>query len=162
MIHPKLKFSRAHFTNNERTTIEAYWTDGRRERVEYIEAKEGDVHYEHLLKFIDIDALHEATYKHIKQQNESFEDSIIKIAKERGMVYDFNEQHSDVHKAFAQFLFGDFDPEKDKEKLFLYKLALFETSSVKSERKHSKKKELRQAKTIREATQIALSMGSKS
>ena len=158
MIHPKLKFSRAHFTNDARTTIEAYWTDGKRERVEWIEAKEGDVHYEHLLKFIDIDALHEATYKHIKEQNEAFEDSVIKIAKERGLIYDFDEQNTDVYKAFVQVMFGKFDPKKDKEKLFLYKLQLFEADQVKQSKDTKKKKELRQAKTMIDATKVALSM----
>ena len=164
MAIPGHEFLTAHFSNNERTIIEAYWTtpDGKETRVEYIEAKAGDINYENLLTYIDIDSLHEATYKQIRAQNEAFEDSVIKIAKERGMVYDFNEQHSDVHKAFAQFLFSDFDFERDKEKLFLYKLALFETSNVKNEKNSSKKKELRQAKTIKEATQIALSMSGKS
>ena len=111
---------------------------------------------------MDIDTLHEATYKHISEQHEVFEDTSITLAQDRGLIYDFNEQHTDVHKAFAQFLFGDFDPEKDKEKLFLYKLQLFETDAIKKSKKTQKKKELRQAKTIREATQIALSMGSKS
>jgi len=158
MIHPKLKFSRAHFLNDARTTIEAFWTDGKRERVEYIEAKEGDVHYEHLLKFIDIDALHEATYNHIKEQNEAFEDSVIKIAKERGLIYDFDEQNTDVYKAFVQVMFGKFDPKKDKEKLFLYKLQLFEADQVKQSKDTKKKKELRQAKTMIDATKAALSM----
>ena len=48
--------------------------------------------------------------------------------------------------------------QRDKEKLFLYKLQLFETDAIKKSRKTKKKKELRQAKTIKEATLIALSM----
>ncbi len=160
MAIPGHEFLSAHFSNNERTTVESYWItpDGKETRVEYIEAKEGDANWENLLTHIDIDTLHEATYKQIRAQNEAFEDSVIKIAKERGMIYDFNDQHTDVHKAFAQFLFGDFDPERDKEKLFLYKLQLFETDAIKKSRQTKKKKELRQAKTIKEATLIALSM----
>ena len=111
-----------------------------------------------MLKFIDIDALHESTYKHIKEQNEAFEDSVIKIAKERGLIYDFDEQNTDVYKAFVQVLFGKFDPKKDKEKLFLYKLQLFEADQVKQSKDTKKKKELRQAKTMIDATKVALSM----
>ena len=158
MAIPGHEFTRAHFSNNERTIVEAFWTDGEVERVEYIEAKEGDPNFENLLTHIDIDDLHEATYKHIKEQNEVFEDSIIKIAKERGMIYDFDKQNTDIYKAFVQVMFGNFDPEKDKEKLFLYKLQLFEADAVKSSKNSAKKKKLRQARSIVDATKIALSM----
>ena len=158
MAIPGHEFVKAHFSNNERTTIESFWSDGKVERVEYIEAKEGDPNFENLLTHIDIDNLHEATYKHIREQHETFEDTVITLAKDRGLIYDFNEQHTDVHKALAQFLFNEFDAERDKEKLFLYKLQLFETPAIKKSTKASKKKELRQAKTIKEATLIALSM----
>ena len=59
------EFLTAHFSNNERTIVEAYWTtpDGKETRVEYIEAKEGESNWENLLTHIDIDTLHEATYK---------------------------------------------------------------------------------------------------
>ena len=158
MAIPGHEFVRAHFTNNERTIVEAFWTDGELTRTEYIEAKEGDRNWENLLTHIDIDTLHEATYKHIKQQHEAFEDSIIKIAKERGMIYDFDESHTDVFKAFVQVVFGEFDPERDKEKLFLYKLQLFEADAVKSSKNSAKKKKLRQAVSMVDATKIALSM----
>lgn len=158
MAIPGHEFVRAHFSNNERTTVESFWSDGNVERVEYIEAKEGDPNWENLLTHIDIDRLHQETYKHIKEQNEIFEDSIVKIAKERGMIYDFDEQNTDVYKAFVQVIFGNFDPEKDKEKLFLYKLQLFEAEAVKSSKSSAKKKKLRQAKTMIDATKAALSM----
>ena len=116
MAIPGHEFVRAHFSNNDRTTVESFWTDGDVERVEYIEAKEGDPNWENLLTHIDIDDLHEATYKHIREQNEVFEDSIIKIGKERGLLYDINEIDTDVYKVLAQCLFGPFDEEKDKEK----------------------------------------------
>jgi hypothetical protein len=158
MAIPGHDFVRAHFTNDERTIVESFWTDGNVERVEYIEAKDGDVNWENLLTHIDIDKLHEATYKHIKEENEYFEDTVITIAKERGLIYDFDEQNTDVYKAFVQVLFGKFDPERDKEKLFLYKLQLFEADQIKKSKNTLKKKELRQAKTMIDATKAALSM----
>ena len=160
MAIPGHEFLTAHFSNNERTIVESYWTtpDGKETRVEYIEAKEGDPNWENLLTHIDIDDLHEATYKQIRAQNEAFEDDVIKIAKERGMIYDFDEQNTDVYKAFVQVMFGNFDPERDKEKLFLYKLQLFEADQVKKSKSTSKKKKLRQAKTMIDATKAALSM----
>ena len=74
------------------------------------------------------------------------------------MIYDFDESHTDVFKAIAQVLFGKFDPEKDKEKLFLYKLQLFEVDTIKSSKNSAKKKKLRQAVSMVDATKIALSM----
>ena len=152
------EFVEAYFFNNERTLVESVWTDGKHNRTQHIEAKEGNKDWEDLLTRIDIDALHEATYNFIKRENEAFEDTVIKIAKDRGMIYDFDEQNTDVYKAFVQVLFSDFDPERDKEKLFLYKLQLFEADQVKKSKSTSKKKKLRQAKTMIEATKVALSM----
>ena len=160
MAIPGHEFLSAHFSDNEKTTVESYWItpNGKHTRVEYIEAKEGDPNWENLLTHIDIDELHEATYKQIRAQNEAFEDDVIRIAKERGMVYDFDEQNTDVYKAFVQVIFGEFDPERDKEKLFLFKLQLFEADAVKSSKSSAKKKKLRQAKTMIDATKAALSM----
>jgi len=133
MAIPGHDFLTAHFCNNERTTVESYWVtpDGKETRVEYIEAKEGDPNWENLLTHIDIDALHEATYKHIKEQNAMFEDTVIKLAKERGLLYDIDELSTDTYKVLSHILFKEFDEEQDKEKLFLYKLQLFEIPAVK-------------------------------
>ena len=151
-------FISAHFCNDERTLVEAQWEKDGKNVVQYIEANDNSKAWKTLLTHTDIDALHEATYKHIKEQNEVFEDTIIKIAKERGLIYDFDEQNTDVYKAFVQVLFGNFDPERDKEKLFLYKLQLFEADQVKKSKSTTKKKKLRQAKTMIDATKAALSM----
>ena len=158
MAIPGHEFVRAHFSNNDRTTVESFWTDGDVERVEYIEAKEGDPNWENLLTHIDIDALHEATYQHIKEQNAVFEESVIKLAKERGLLYDIDELSTDTYKVLSHILFKEFDEEKDKEKLFLYKLQLFEIPAIKKSKSSAKKKRLRQAKNIIEATKIAISI----
>ena len=158
MAIPGHDFLTAHFSNNEKTIVESYWVtpDGKETRVEYIEAKDGDVNWENLLTYIDVDSLHENTFKHIKQKNDMFEDSVISIAKDRGMIYDVDEMSSDVQKMVAQVLFSPFDPTRDKEKLFLYKLQLFEIEEIKNCKDSQKKKELRQAKSIIEATKIAI------
>ena len=158
MAIPGHEFVRAYFSNNERTTVESFWTDGNVERVEYIEAKEGDPNWENLLTHIDIDALHEATYQHIKEQNAVFEESVIKLAKERGLLYDIDELSTDTYKLLSNMLFKKFNKEEDKEKLFLYKLSLFEVPEIKESKSSVKKKKLRQAKNILEATKIAISI----
>ena len=110
MAIPGHDFLTAHFCNNERTTVESYWVtpDGKETRVEYIEAKEGDPNWENLLTHIDIDALHEATYKHIKEQNAEFEDTVIKLAKDRGLLYDIDELSTDTYKVLSHILFKEF------------------------------------------------------
>ena len=158
MAIPGHEFVRAHFSNNDRTTVESFWTDGKVERVEYIEAKQGDPNWENLLTHIDIDALHEATYQHIKEQNAVFEESVIKLAKERGLLYDIDELSTDTYKLLSNMLFKKFNKEEDKEKLFLYKLSLFEVPEIKESKSSVKKKKLRQAKNILEATKIAISI----
>ena len=158
MAIPGHEFVRAHFSNNDRTTVESFWTDGDVERVEYIEAKEGDPNWQNLLTYIDIDALHEATYQHIKEQNAVFEESVIKLAKERGLLYDIDELSTDTYKLLSNMLFKKFNKEEDKEKLFLYKLSLFEVPEIKESKSSVKKKKLRQAKNILEATKIAISI----
>ena len=151
-------FVTAHFCNDKRTLVETHWEKNGERVSQYIEADENSKAWKTLLTHMDIDDLHESTYKHIKAQNDAFEDTVIHIAKQRGMIYDFDEQNTDVYKAFVQVLFSDFDPERDKEKLFLYKLQLFEVEHVKNSKSTKKKKELRQAKSILEARKIALSM----
>lgn len=151
------EFLTAHFTNNERTIVEAYWTtpDGKETRVEYIEAKEGDVNWDILLKHIDIDSLHENTYQHIKQQNQAFEETVIKYGKERGLLYS-GEVSMELYETLISLIFKPFDKEEDKEKLFLTKLKLFEVDQIKKSKNRILKAELRKALTIVDAIKIGL------
>ncbi len=151
MAIPGHDFLTAHFCNNERTTVESYWVtpDGLETRVEYIEAKEGDPNWENLLTHIDIDALHEATYKQIRAQDEAFKEDVISIAKERGLIHDLtNLNDVDTMNLIVKFIFGDFDAEKDKEKLFMFKLKLFELDKIKKSKNRSAKAKMRKSETL--------------
>ena len=158
MAIPGHEFLTAHFSNNERTIVEAYWTtpDGKDTRVEYIEAKDGDANWEALLKHVDIDTLHELTYKNIRASDNAFKDQVIEIAKGRGMVYDIDSINTDIYKAITAAIFTPFDPETDKEKLFMFKLQLFELDQIKSSTNKIKKAELRKSKDIMEALKVAV------
>ena len=149
------EFLTAHFLNNERTTIEVYWATKNDTRVTYVEAKDGDPQYEELLSHIDIDTLHENTYKHIREQNSLFENQVIQIAKERGMIYDIDSINTEIYKAIAAAVFAPFDPVKDKEKLFMFKLQLFEVDEIRECTDKNAKRKIRQAKTILKACQAA-------
>ena len=158
MAIPGHEFLTAHFSNNERTIVESYWTtpDGKEKRVEYIEAKEGDPNWENLLTHIDIDSLHEATYKNIRDLDNSYKDQVIQIAKERGMVYDIDSINTDIYKAITAAIFKPFNPEEDKEKLFMFKLQLFELEQIKNNKNKTQKAKLRKSKNIIEALKAAI------
>ena len=151
-------FLTAHFANNERTVAAVLWVtpDGKETREEYVEAKEGDDAWENLLKHISIDQLHENTYKHIREQNQLFEDQVVAIAKERGMIYDIDSINTDIYKAISAAIFAPFDPEVDKEKLFMFKLQLFEVESIKNSKNKELKSTLRKAPNLMDAIKIAI------
>ena len=152
-------FVTAHFSNNERTIVEVVWEKDGKNILQYVEADDNSKAWKTLLTHIDIDDLHELTYKHIRSQHEAFEDTVINIAKSRGMIHDLNEmRNQNIHKLIIDTIFGAFDEEKDKERLFLYKLKLFELEKIKKSKKDSLKKKLRQAKTVIEATEIAIKL----
>lgn len=158
MAIPGHEFLTAHFCNNERTIVESYWItpDGKETRVEYVEAKPEETAWKKLLTHIDIDALHENTYKHIRASDNAFKDQIMEIAKDRGMVYDLDSINTDIYKAITAVIFKPFNSEEDKEKLFMFKLQLFELDQIKSSTDRIKKTELRKSKSIIEALKIAI------
>tara|TARA_B100000282_G_scaffold202774_1_gene148653 strand:- start:62 stop:538 length:477 start_codon:yes stop_codon:yes gene_type:complete len=151
-------FIKAHFCNDERTLVETLWEKDGKNVVQYIEANDDSKAWKTLLTHTDIDTLHEATYAHIKEQNQALEETVVRIARKRGMVYDVDDLSTDTYKILSHILFKDFNEEEDKEKLFLYKLQLFEVPAIKNSKSSTKKKKLRQAKNMLEATKIAISI----
>ena len=151
-------FLTAHFTNNERTIVESLWVDPKTNEIrEYtLEAVEGNEDWETLLKHVDIDTLHENTYKHICQQKQQFEDQVIRIAKERGMIYDIDSINTDLYKVIIQYLFKPFNSEEDKEKLFMIKLQLFEVEEIKNNKNKDLKAKLRKSTTPLDAIKTAI------
>ena len=164
MAIPGHEFLTAHFSNDERTIVESYWTtpDGKETRVEYIEAKEGDTNWENLLTHIDIDSLHEATFKQIKQNRKAFEDDIIEIAKKEGLIYDISSVNSEMYKAIVNTNFSPFDKEKDKEKLFMFKLELFEVPEIRLSKNRTLKAKLRKSNNIVDCIKCAIQIIEKS
>ena len=142
MAIPGHKFVRAHFSNNERTIVESFWTDGKDERVD-------------LLTHISLDDLHEATYKHIKNTQKAFENQAIQIAKDQGILQDFQDKTL-INETIINSLFGKDDDGDSKNNLFVFKLKLFELDFVKECKKRKLKSDLRKAKNIRQAIKVAI------
>jgi hypothetical protein len=53
-------------------------------------------------------------------------------------------------------MFTKFDPDKDKEKLFMFKLTLFEIEDIKNSKNRELKSQLRKAKNLIDAAEIAI------
>lgn len=151
-----MKFVFARFADNARTIVESKWEDENGELVEsYIEAKDGDASWEELLTHISIDQLHENTFKWIKEKNAEFENTVIEIAKKRGLVYDISTDSTAAFKVVAEIIFKQFDEKQLKEYLFVYKLNLFENELIKNSKNREMKAAIRKATTIVEATMAA-------
>ena len=156
---------KAMFANNEKNIIESYWQndaegDDSQVRVEFCPAEDGDEVYEHIKKFVDIETLHDETYEHIKSQDRIYREAILSVAKQEGLVWDIKDLETDnkiehIFKLTTRAIFEDADAALEKEKLFLYKLQLFEVDKIKGSKNSKLKKQLRQAKTVIEATKIA-------
>ena len=155
MAIPGHEFITAHFTNDERTIVDSYWSDGEATRVEHIEAKEDNYSWKDLLTRIDIDQLHELTYKHIKQQERAFAKQVIAIGKEQGII---NDANSSVSSEFLlKTLFSkDKNESESKNDLFVLKLKLFELEFVKNCKVRKLKSALRKAENSREVIKIAI------
>ena len=151
------RFITAYFTNNERTVVESLWSNNELGTIRTFElvAEEDNPHWIELLKHITIDELHERTYKFIRERNEDYEEEVIRIARERNLIYDVDTINSNVSVAIAKTLFKDFDAENDKEALFMFKLGLFEVPEIKEAKNKELKAKLRKANTIVEALYIA-------
>ena len=159
MALPGHEFLTAHFSDNERTNVEVYWVtpDGLETRVENIEAKTGDPNWEDLLTHISLEKLHEATYKHMQDNDLAFKEDVIRIAKERGLIHDLtNLNDVETMKLIVEFIFGPFDPEKDKEKLFMFKLKLFEVDKIKKSSNRELKAKMRKAENLVDAIKAAI------
>jgi hypothetical protein len=152
-----LKFITARFTNNERTTVEVTWEDPEENLVAtYHEAIEGDAAWEEILTHIDVDTLHENTYNYIRTTQQEYKKRVLEYAKQDGLLYDIDTHESGVYKVLVEKLFSDFDPETNKEDLFMVKLQIFEQPAIKQSKDRKKKADLRKAKTIREAIKAAI------
>ena len=83
-------FITAHFVDNERQNIEILMTnEDKSATIPYvIPFDEKDVKFQALQTVMTVDQLHEATYQAKKQQRKDFEDTVLQIAKQDGLIMD--------------------------------------------------------------------------
>ena len=156
------KLIQAHFCNDERTSVEMYWQHDDDEkqhttvRVEYCKADESDEMYNWLLTQMSIDDLHEATFKHIKVQDEIYREQVIAIAKEDGLIFDEKSDATSTAALLANVLFND-DQLHQKELLFQFKLQVFEMDEVKNASTAVKSK-IRKSETMVDVTKHVIEL----
>ena len=89
------------------------------------------------------------TYVNNQKRITAFENLVLPIAKERGLVYDLDQGiDSNIYKAIVKALFSEFDPVSQKEQLFMLKMELFNVDFIKNVKDRALKKELRQASDL--------------
>lgn len=153
-----MEFIRAYFANNERTVVKAFYLNDEGSEVPYvISAEDDNPQWKNLLKYITIDDLHEATYKYIKQSDEDYKAEVMEIAKERGILLDFDEANTDAHKKLLNVIFSPHENEQTtKESLFAFKLALFEFDAIKDSNDKETKAKIRKADNTIDALEAAI------
>ena len=152
-----MEFLTAYFANNERTVAKAIYVDDEGNEVPFVmSAEKGNPQWEKTLEKLSIDEIHENTYAQMKIMEDNYKSQVIAIAKERGMIYDIDQLNSDLHKAIATELFKEFDPQRDKEKLFGLKLQLFEFDKIRNSDNKDLKAQLRKAETMIDAVYVAI------
>tara|TARA_B100000900_G_C20600586_1_gene725362 strand:- start:5054 stop:5728 length:675 start_codon:yes stop_codon:yes gene_type:complete len=177
----KETFAYAEFTNNDRTVCKIYWNnpDGHgnvdKELDHFtvnLEDKTSDgkehPYITKLFELTTLDEMHENTWNRMKGQQKMWREFAIKIAKQDGLIidpvayYDSDTQSAKLDTKFfgqtLKLLFDDFDTEKQKEDLFIIKLAAFELDMVKSSNDRERKTKLRKAKTPLEVLNVLIEM----
>ena len=165
----------ARFMDNERTTIQAQWSDNDNPetiRETYIMADESDVEYERLLNLIDLEQIHENTVKFYKRANRDIMKYMEKVYKkwlkesnksievitksaitaDKNVIDVTTENMSTdsmtlILNLLVKILFEDFDSKKYTESLFNLKLSLFELDFVKKSNNRILKSQIRKSKT---------------
>ena len=154
-------FVTARFTNNDRTTVTARWMSKTEKdkngepiyRVENALADPDNPIYKKILEYVSEDLLHENTVNWARAQREGYDNMVEAIAIRNGDLTDFGD---DTQLAEKIMEITDKDHEVDNEKLFKFKLSLFDSPRINNSKDRNKKAALRKAKSYREVIQAVL------
>lgn len=154
-------FINAFFTDNDRTVIESLWSNNDTGKIVpyHIVAEENEPAYQKLLEYIDIDSLHESTFKEIRRKKEARDSMLLEIAKQEGFSVE-NIKKRQIGEMLNAWIRTGSDPElsdeQNKEHLFLLKLALFEWEKLVDVNDKELKKNLRKSSDSIEALYYVL------
>lgn len=157
MITEQHEFLIAHFIDSARKTIKVLWTDPETKEIteEVIEAKSGDASYEYLLRFVELDDIHDATKDHIREQKAEIKRIAKEIAIEENLIFvDEVKEYTGAFSRMNELLFYPQDNQVQKDFLFNLKLSSFEMDFVKNYKGRKLKSELRKATSVFEVYKI--------
>jgi len=143
------QFVTAHFIDNERTQIEVITLETPDSKTHVATVIPYDTTHpwcQDLLKVCDLDTLHENTWTKINKEKSAFEKSVIKIARDQGLIYGAHKSETKFHTAMMDFIFN-YKGDEEKEDLFAFKLASFELDVVKNCKDKDQKAAIRKAQS---------------
>ena len=152
-------FITAHFIDNERKNIEVLLKsdDGTAVNPHILEYDVDNPNCQELLKLCSLDQLHENTYTKKQEERKAYISQIKNIAQKEGLIKDIIEE---VNPKFIELMM-DFLLSNKKEhidRLFNFKIYLFEQDIVKNCKDQSTKSAIRKAKTPLEALKIYIKL----
>ena len=152
-------FITANFIDNERKTIEVLLKsdDGTAVNPYILEYDVDNSICQELLKLCSLDQLHENTYSKKQEERKVFVNQVKKIAQKEGLIKHIIEE---VNPKFIELMM-DFLLSNKKEhidRLFNFKIYLFEQDIVKNCKNQSLKSSIRKAKTPLEALKIYIQL----
>ena len=148
----KEHFVDAYFIDNERQNIEILATNEDKTKVfpTIIPFDENNDMFKSLTSIISVDELHENTYNKKKEERKLFEDQIKRIAEKEGLVKKIVEDvDSNFFKLMLNFLLSN--KQEHVDRLFNFKIYIFEQDIVKNSKNESAKTAIRKSKTPLEA-----------
>lgn len=162
MAEKKLTFITAHYTNPERSNVAVIYAheDGSL-KIDYCAPKIGEPVFDAALEHFDLEDLPDMTYKYYQDQRRAYEQEVIQIAEKEGLIWDIEKADTDMlYRGFASVIFGK-DHNKDpdhKEKLFIFKLQLFELPQFRTSKNKQLKTKMRKAQNVIELVSLAAEM----
>ncbi len=155
-----LEFLTAHYVNEARSLVCVKWWNHEDETQyqEFTAPRIGEPIFDRLLTHIDLEDLMDLTYKFREESKLAFESVAVDIAKKEGLIWDINDADAThMMKAFAELMFNrDHNQDPDiKEKIFIFKLQLFEFPEVKKSKNKSLKSKIRKATNIIDVVRLS-------
>jgi len=150
--------------------ITAYFVDANRQNIEMVVRSEdkksvfteitpfdeNSEQYKVLTKFISLDELHELTYKKKVDERKQYEENMLRIAKDEGLILENNKIDTKFFNLLVKIIFEE--KSEDKEELFTLKIALFELDKIKNSKNTELKTKLRKAQTIYDTLSVAFEL----
>ena len=146
----KENFITASFIDGERKNIEILLRDGTKVISHIVEYDTKYPVCQELLKVITLDELHENTWQKKKDERKDFEKVVKKVAQKEGLLKKIIENvDSDFFKLLFDFLLSS--KQEHIDRLFNFKIFLFEQDIVKNCKDEDLKTAIRKSKTPLEA-----------